>query len=87
MEAIHCVDRQGHIQRGAHCLRSVGLRLPLVVPVSLILWIPGVIGIAERLYAWVSRNRYLISRIFGCKQACAVVPTRRRSGKEELGVK
>lgn len=86
MEAIHCVDRQGRIHRGARCIRFVGLRMPLGVPFSLILWIPGVIGIAERIYAWVSRNRYVISRVFGCKGACGVLPMRERSqaAKEEL---
>jgi hypothetical protein len=27
---------------------------------------------------WVSRNRLVLSRLFGCKEACAILPARRR---------
>jgi predicted DCC family thiol-disulfide oxidoreductase YuxK len=76
--AIHCVTPAGRIYRGARCLRFVGMRLPLMVPLALLLWIPGVIQIAEIVYGWVSRNRLVLSRIFGCKEACAVMPKRER---------
>jgi predicted DCC family thiol-disulfide oxidoreductase YuxK len=87
LEAIHCVARDGRIYRGARCLRFIGLRMPLGAPLALILWFPGVIWIAERIYAWVSRNRHLLSRLFGCKEACAILPTRRRTNEEEIGIK
>ena len=79
LEAIHCLSRQGHLYRGARCIRFVGMRLPLLIPVALVLWIPGVIWIAEKLYTQLSRNRHLLSRIFGCKEACAILPARRRA--------
>jgi predicted DCC family thiol-disulfide oxidoreductase YuxK len=78
-EAIHCVTPDGQIHRGARCIRFVGLRLPLLVPVALFLWIPGVIQVAEIVYRWVSRNRHLLSRLFGCKEACRILPARRRA--------
>ena len=78
LEAMHCVAKNGRIYRGARCIRFVGMRLPLMVPVALFLWVPGVIWIAERVYAWVSRHRLRISRIFGCKDACAILPARKR---------
>lgn len=78
MAAIHCLARNGRVYRGARCIRFVGLRLPLLAPLALFLWIPGVIWVAERVYRWVSRNRYLLSRVFGCKQACAILPQRQR---------
>src|SRR6202046_5723554 len=78
LEAIHCVTPQGRIYRGARAIRFVGLRLPLLVPVALFLWIPGVILIAEIIYRWVSRNRHLLSRVFGCKDACALLPAKKR---------
>ena len=84
LEAIHCVARDGRIHRGARCLRFVGMRMPLAAPVALVLWIPGVIWIAERVYAGVSRNRHLLSRWFGCKGACALLPQRRRANEREL---
>lgn len=78
LEAIHCVARDGQIHRGARCIRFVGMRMPLLLPVSLILWLPGVIWVAEKIYMWISRNRHLLSRIFGCKGACAILPARKR---------
>jgi predicted DCC family thiol-disulfide oxidoreductase YuxK len=78
LEAIHCVTPERRIYRGARCIRFVGMRLPLLVPVALFLWIPGVIQIAEIIYQWVSRNRLLLSRVFGCKDACAILPARKR---------
>ena len=78
LEAIHCVTAEGRIHRGARAIRFVGLRLPLLVPVALFLWLPGVILLAEKVYALVSRNRLLLSRLFGCKGACAILPARRR---------
>jgi predicted DCC family thiol-disulfide oxidoreductase YuxK len=76
LEAIHCVDLEGRIHRGARCIRFVGMRLPLLIPVALFLWIPGIIWIAERIYMWISRNRHLLSRWFGCSDACAWMPSR-----------
>ena len=78
LAAIHCVTKRGRIHRGARCLRFAGMRLPVLVPLALLLWVPGVIQIAERIYGWVSRNRLLLSRWFGCKEACTILPKRSR---------
>jgi predicted DCC family thiol-disulfide oxidoreductase YuxK len=77
-EAIHCVTPERKIHRGARAIRFVGMRLPLLVPIALVLWLPGVIQLAEVVYQWVSRNRLLLSKLFGCKGACAVLPKRVR---------
>jgi predicted DCC family thiol-disulfide oxidoreductase YuxK len=82
LEAIHCVGPHGRIHRGVRCLRLVGMRIPLLAPVSLLLWVPGVVWLAERVYGYVSRHRHTLSRMFGCKGACAVLPARRRPGEE-----
>jgi predicted DCC family thiol-disulfide oxidoreductase YuxK len=78
MHAIHCVEPNGRIHRGAHCLRLIGMRIPLLVPISILLWLPGTMWVAERVYGWISRHRYGLSRLLGCKGACAAVPTRHR---------
>ena len=36
---------------------------------------------AEKVYALVSRNRYILSRFFGCKDACSIMPQREREGE------
>ena len=81
-EAIHAVTPGGRIYRGARAFRFLGLRMPVLLPLGIFLWFPGVIWVAEKFYMWVSRNRYLLSRVFGCKGACAVLPERKRHGKE-----
>lgn len=78
LEAIHCVTDEGTIYRGARCIRFLGMRMPLLVPLSLFLWIPGVIWLAEKFYMWISRNRLVLSRVFGCKGACVIMPERNR---------
>jgi predicted DCC family thiol-disulfide oxidoreductase YuxK len=83
LEAIHCLTADGRIFRGARCIRHLGLRLPLLLPLGLFLWIPGVIWIAEGVYLWVSRNRHRLGRIFGCKEACALLPAKNRQ-KDEM---
>ena len=83
LEAIHCLTRDGKIHRGARCLRFIGLRMPLAFPFALLLWLPGVIYLAEIGYRWISRNRHLLSRVFGCKEACVIMPARRRENKIE----
>ena len=87
LEAIHCVARDGRIHRGARCLRFIGMRMPLAAPVALVMWIPGVILVAEKIYQWVSRNRHLLSRLFGCKEACSILPARERANEKEVRVK
>lgn len=77
-EAIHCITAGGIIHRGARALRFLGMRLPLFIPIAVCLWFPGVIWIAEKVYMWVSRNRLVLSRLFGCKGACAIMPERKR---------
>ena len=79
LEAIPCITPAGKIHRGARAFRFLGLRIPVLLPVGLFLWIPGVIRIAEMIYAYVSKHRLFLSRIFGCKGACAILPEKRES--------
>tara|TARA_R110002096_G_scaffold126328_7_gene272981 strand:- start:3394 stop:3696 length:303 start_codon:yes stop_codon:yes gene_type:complete len=79
LEAIHCITPEGTIHRGARAFRFLGLRIPMLLPVGLFLWIPGVIWIAEKVYAFISRNRHFFSRIFGCKGACSIMPEKREN--------
>jgi predicted DCC family thiol-disulfide oxidoreductase YuxK len=81
MEAIHCVTPEGTIHRGARAIRFLGMRMPLLIPAALVLWIPGVIWIAEVIYQFVSRHRLFFSKLFGCKGACAIMPQRKREGE------
>ncbi len=83
MEAIHCVTPEGTIHRGARAIRFLGLRMPLLVPLGLILWLPGVIWVAEKAYQFISRNRLFFSRVFGCQGACAIMPQKERDQESQ----
>ena len=82
--AMHVVTPDGTILRGARSIRFLSLRMPLLMPLGIFLWVPGVIWVAEKLYQWVARNRQSLSRLFGCKDACALMPSRKREG-DKLG--
>jgi predicted DCC family thiol-disulfide oxidoreductase YuxK len=76
--AMHVVTRSGRVHRGARCIRHLALRIPLLVPLGLLLWVPGVIWVAEIGYRLIAENRLILSRIFGCKEACSILPKRER---------
>ena len=78
--AMHVVTRDGRVFRGARSIRFLALRMPILIPLGVFLWVPGVIWVAEHLYNWIARNRLVLSRVFGCKDACAVLPNRKREG-------
>ncbi|HAM71949.1 MAG TPA: hypothetical protein DCM86_09935, partial [Verrucomicrobiales bacterium] len=84
--APRCITPEGVIHRGARCIRFVSARMPLAWLLALVLWIPGVIWIAEVVYKWISRNRHLLSRWFGCQGACTLMPARERANEKEFGV-
>lgn len=56
--AVHCVSPTHSVCQGARCLRWVALRLPLLAPFALVLWLPGMLPLAEAGYRWVARNRH-----------------------------
>lgn len=67
LEAVHCVTPGGRVYRAARAYRQLMLRVPLLAPLGLLLWVPGLIGVAETVYRWVARNRAWLSRILGYK--------------------
>ncbi|MDH3627345.1 MAG: DUF393 domain-containing protein [Acidobacteriota bacterium] len=77
LEAIHCITPRGKIHRAARAFRHLSLRIPLLFPLWLLLWFPGVIWIAEWVYRRVARNRYVISHVFGCTEACSIPQARK----------
>ena len=87
LEAIRCVTGNGQVHSGARCFRYLGLRIPMLVPLALIMWVPGVIWVADRVYWRISRNRYFLSRFLGCDGgACAVRRPGESRGDEKIPV-
>ena len=77
LEAIHVISTKGITYRGARAIRFIGFSLPLIFPLTLILYLPFVILVAEAIYKCISQNRHLISRLLGCKEACSILPTKK----------
>lgn len=82
LQAMHVLTKAGPIHRGARAIRFIALRCVLLWPLAILLWIPGVIYLCEIFYRWVSRNRQVLSTVFGCKEACVVMPQRKSSERK-----
>jgi len=78
LAAIHCVTKDGKIFRAARCFRFLAMRIPLLIPLALLLWIPGMIWVAEKIYTRVANNRHFLSRFFGCKETRGISPASKR---------
>ena len=50
------------LYRGFYAFRMLTLRLPMLLPLAPLLWLPGMNRLGEAAYAWVAANRYRISR-------------------------
>ena len=50
------------LYRGFYAFRMLALRLPPLMPLVLLLWLPGVNRLGEWAYRWVAANRFRISR-------------------------
>jgi len=69
LEAMRYVTRDGRVYEGARGFRHLALRVPLLIPLALLLWVPGLIHVAEWVYRRIARNRYVLSRILKCDGA------------------
>lgn len=66
MRLMQAVDRQGRVSSGVDAWSAVGRALPGWRAAAWLLKLPGIHGLATRVYAWVARNRYRWNR-----EACA----------------
>ena len=77
LASMHVLTPGSRLHHGARGIRYIAGRLPLLWPIWLLLWVPGAIYISEFVYRRVANNRFLISKLFGCKTACAVLPQKK----------
>lgn len=57
-----CAGRERRLYRGFYAFRMLALRLPLLLPLTLLLWLPGIGRLGGWAYQWVAANRHRISR-------------------------
>lgn len=58
MRLMQAVDRAGRVYSGADAWARIGLALPGWKLIAWLLLVPGIHFAAQRIYAWVARNRY-----------------------------
>ncbi|MEO0530187.1 MAG: DUF393 domain-containing protein [Planctomycetota bacterium] len=61
LEEMCVVDGSGNRHWGAEAVRYLSRRLPRLWWLAPVMHLPGVMLVAKPVYAWVSRNRYLIA--------------------------
>ena len=59
LEAMYFLDENGKSWKGMEAAREILRYLPLGRPLAWLFYLPGVPHLADRLYTWVARNRYL----------------------------
>ncbi|MHB8395686.1 MAG: thiol-disulfide oxidoreductase DCC family protein [Thermoplasmataceae archaeon] len=57
---IHTVDQHGSMLNGPRSLALVFRKIPVFYPLALFLRIADLMGFADPLYDFISRNRYLL---------------------------
>jgi predicted DCC family thiol-disulfide oxidoreductase YuxK len=53
----------GRLYKGFHAFRMLALRLPPLLPIAPMLWLPGMDALGRAAYGWIAQNRY---RFSGC---------------------
>ena len=59
LEAMYFMDKTGKSWKGMEAAREILRYLPLGRPLAWLFYLPGVPLLADRLYTWIARNRYL----------------------------
>lgn len=70
MGQIHVVDERGRVFAGFLGTRRMLRELPLGYPLWLLLQLPGMTRVGERVYRFVARRRYTVNRWFGAPVVC-----------------
>ena len=65
MGEIHVVDQQGKLYSGFRASRRMLKEVPLGMPLWLLLQLPGMEGLGQRVYRFIARRRYGINKLFG----------------------
>jgi predicted DCC family thiol-disulfide oxidoreductase YuxK len=59
LEEMHLLTPDGkHVYRGFAAFRWMAWQLPLLWPITLFLYLPGIPAVGVRLYRWIARNRF-----------------------------
>ena len=75
LEAMHVVtpDRR-RVYAGFAAFRWMAWRIPILMPLTPLMYIPGVPWLGRKLYRWVAKNRY---NLVPCKDGVCTLPKRK----------
>ena len=65
MGQVHTMSSTGQMLGGFNGLRRILRELPLGIPLWLLLYIPGVSWLGQKVYRWIAQNRYRINKVVG----------------------
>ncbi len=57
LSEIHLLDKNGMTYTGFYAVRKIGLKLPLIAPFALLLYLPGIPILGKKIYAYIAKNR------------------------------
>jgi len=72
MRLMQAVDAQGRVYSAVDAWARVGRALPGWKLIAWILLVPGIHFVAQRVYAWIARNRYRWNRELCTDGTCAL---------------
>lgn len=67
MGQMHTIEPDGTMHGGFDGVRRLLRELPLTFPIWLLLQVPGMKWLGDKIYGFVARNRYNINRIVGAR--------------------
>ena len=68
---MQAVDSRGQISSGADAWARIGMLLPGWKLLAWLLLVPGIRFVAQKIYAWIARNRYRWNREICADGSCA----------------
>jgi len=71
LEQMHIVTPTGQVYAGFQAFRWMAGRLPLLMPLWLFLFLPGVPWIGQKIYLWIAKNRF---HLVPCHDGQCAVP-------------
>lgn len=87
MRLMQAVDPRGHVYSGADAWARIGLALPGWKSIAWLLLVPGIHFIAQRVYAWIARNRYRWNREACEDGTCALHIKQPSNSQKSAGIK
>lgn len=60
LNAMRVIDQEGRVSIGIDALRAILYLLPGGFIIASLFRLPGVYFVAENIYCWIARNRYLL---------------------------